>query len=79
MPNERRSKDPLRPRAQCDRDAELDQALRELGDELLTQQIPDRLLRILRAAVQGQDDRERDEEARPVRRRRDGGLDPRKS
>jgi predicted negative regulator of RcsB-dependent stress response len=31
-------------------DAELDQALRELGDELLSQEIPERLLRVLRQA-----------------------------
>lgn len=60
LPHERRSKDPLRPRAECDRDAELDQALRELGDELLTQEIPERLLRVVRTAVE--DDGERDEE-----------------
>jgi hypothetical protein len=60
LPHERRSKDPLQPRAECDRDAELDQALRELGDELLTQEIPERLLRVVRTAVE--DDGERDEE-----------------
>jgi hypothetical protein len=31
-------------------DAELDQALRELGEELLSQEIPERLLRVLRSA-----------------------------
>ena len=31
-------------------DAELDKALRELGDDLLKQEIPERLLRVLRAA-----------------------------
>ena len=34
----------------ADRDAELDDALRELGDEVLNQQIPDRLLSVLRSA-----------------------------
>jgi hypothetical protein len=34
----------------ADRDAELDDALRELGDEVLNQEIPDRLLRVLRSA-----------------------------
>ena len=63
LPDERRSKDPLRPRAECDRDAELDQALRELGDELLTQEIPERLLRVVRTAVQDEADGERDEES----------------
>jgi hypothetical protein len=33
-----------------DRDAELDEALRELGDDLLNQEIPERLLRVLRSA-----------------------------
>jgi hypothetical protein len=33
-----------------DPDAELDKALRELGEELLDQEIPERLLRVLRAA-----------------------------
>jgi hypothetical protein len=51
LPHDRRSKDPLRLKAQCDRDAELDQALRELGDELLKQEIPERLLRVLRSAA----------------------------
>jgi hypothetical protein len=32
------------------RDAELDQALRELGDDLLEQEVPERLLRVLRSA-----------------------------
>jgi hypothetical protein len=31
-------------------DAELDQALRELGDDLLEQEVPQRLLRVLRSA-----------------------------
>jgi hypothetical protein len=31
-------------------DAELDQALRELGEEVLSQEIPERLLRVLRSA-----------------------------
>jgi hypothetical protein len=51
LPHHRRSKDPLRLKAQCDRDAELDQALRELGDEFLDQEIPERLLRVLRSAA----------------------------
>jgi hypothetical protein len=34
----------------ADRDAELDEALRELGDEVLKQEIPERLLRLLRSA-----------------------------
>jgi hypothetical protein len=33
-----------------DRDAELDAALRELGEDLLNQEIPERLLRVLRSA-----------------------------
>ena len=31
-------------------DAELDEALRELGEDLLNQEIPERLLRVLRSA-----------------------------
>jgi hypothetical protein len=34
----------------ADRDEDLDQALRELGDEVLNQEIPERLLRVLRSA-----------------------------
>jgi hypothetical protein len=33
----------------ADRDAELDEALRELGDEMLDQEIPERLLQVLRS------------------------------
>lgn len=33
-----------------DRDAELDAALRELGDDLLDEEVPERLLRVLRSA-----------------------------
>ena len=33
-----------------DRDAELDQALRELGAEVLEQEVPERLLRVLQSA-----------------------------
>jgi hypothetical protein len=34
----------------ANRDAELDAALRELGEDLLEQEIPERLLRVLRSA-----------------------------
>jgi hypothetical protein len=34
----------------ANRDEDLDQALRELGDEVLNQEIPERLLRVLRSA-----------------------------
>ena len=34
----------------ADRDAELDEALRGLGDEVLNQDIPERLLRVLHSA-----------------------------
>ena len=61
--------------AQCDRDAELDQALRELGDELLTQEIPERLLRVIRAAAGDQDERQ---EAGLARRREDARANRRK-
>jgi hypothetical protein len=33
-----------------DREAELDQALRELGEDLLEQEVPERLLRVLQSA-----------------------------
>jgi hypothetical protein len=33
-----------------DRDAELDQALRELGEDLLEREVPERLLRVLQSA-----------------------------
>jgi hypothetical protein len=33
----------------ADRDAELDEALRELGDEMLDREVPERLLRVLRS------------------------------
>jgi hypothetical protein len=32
------------------RDAELDEALRELGEDLLEREVPERLLRVLRSA-----------------------------
>jgi hypothetical protein len=63
LSHDRRSKDPLRPRAQSDADAELDQALRQLADDLLDQEIPERLLRVLRAAGPAERD------ATPGRRR----------
>jgi hypothetical protein len=43
--------DTLRPEAEADRDAQLDEALREIGNEFLEQEIPERLLRALRAAA----------------------------
>jgi hypothetical protein len=52
MPPEERSKTTLRRRAEAERDAELDQVLRELGNDVLQQEIPDRLLRLLRAAAE---------------------------
>jgi hypothetical protein len=41
--------EPIWPTAD-NRDAELDEALRELGEDLLEQDIPERLLRVLRSA-----------------------------
>jgi hypothetical protein len=43
------------------RDAELDEALRELGEDLLNQEIPERLLRVLRSARQADKKRERED------------------
>ena len=48
MPETKQPKRPRQPTA--DRDAELDEALRDLGDEMLNQKIPERLLRVLRSA-----------------------------
>jgi hypothetical protein len=56
LSHDRRSKDPLRPRARSDADAELDHALRQLGDDLLDPEIPERLLRVLRAAAPAEGD-----------------------
>jgi hypothetical protein len=56
LSHDRRSKDPLRPRAQSDADAELDHALRQLADDLLDPKIPERLLRVLRAAAPAEGD-----------------------
>lgn len=44
-----------------DRDAELDEALRELGDDLLNLEIPERLRRVLRSARNAQTKDKRDE------------------
>jgi hypothetical protein len=46
----KRTKHHLWPKARANRDAELDEALRELGEEVLNQDIPERLLRVLRSA-----------------------------
>lgn len=43
--------DILRPEAEADRDSELDAVLREIGNEFLEPEIPERLLRALRAAA----------------------------
>jgi hypothetical protein len=45
-----KTKHHLWPKPRANRDAELDEALRELGEEVLNQDIPDRLLRVLRSA-----------------------------
>ena len=44
-----------------DRDTELDQALRELGEDLLNQEIPERLLRVLRSVRQADQKGKREE------------------
>ena len=48
MPETKPSKRHRLPTA--DRDGELDEALRDLGEEMLNQEIPERLLRVLRSA-----------------------------
>jgi hypothetical protein len=68
----KRSKDPLRPRADAERDAELDQALRELAEELLSQTIPERLLRVLRSADESEDDGQRGDQTERDRRFKPG-------
>jgi hypothetical protein len=50
--SEEGSKAILRRRAEAERDADLDQVLRALGNEVLQQEIPDRPLRLLRAAAE---------------------------
>ena len=50
MSETRKSKQHLWPKARASRDAELDEALRALGDDVLNQEIPERLLRVLRSA-----------------------------
>jgi hypothetical protein len=58
--------DTLRPEAEADRDAQLDEALREIGNEFLEQEIPERLLRALRAAADAADQaRAEDQAERP--------------
>jgi hypothetical protein len=58
--------DTLRPEAEADRDAQLDETLREIGNELLEQEIPERLLRALRAAADAADQaRAEDQAERP--------------
>jgi hypothetical protein len=42
-----------------DRDAELDKALRELGEDLLEREVPERLLRVLRSAREADKRRKR--------------------
>jgi hypothetical protein len=49
LPQDRKSKPKVWPTPK-DRDAELDEALRELGEDLLNQEIPERLVRVLRSA-----------------------------
>jgi hypothetical protein len=48
----------------ADRDAELDEALRELGDEMLDQEIPDRLLRVLRSSPDADKSNQADRKAK---------------
>ena len=39
----------------ADRDAQLDELLREIGDDLLEQEVPEHLLRVVRAAAAAAD------------------------
>ena len=49
LPQDRKSRPKVWPTPK-NPDAELDEALRELGDDLLDREIPERLLRVLRSA-----------------------------
>jgi hypothetical protein len=60
----RKSKQHLWPRARASRDAELDEALRALGEDVLNQEIPERLLRVLRAARDPDNTRDADEKGK---------------
>ena len=60
MPKDSKSKAVVWPRPK-NRDAELDDALRELGEDLLHQEIPERLLRVLRSARQADKKGKREE------------------
>ena len=60
MSKDNKSKPMVWPRPK-NRDAELDEALRELGEDLLNQEIPERLLRVLRSARQADRKRERED------------------
>jgi hypothetical protein len=40
----------------ADRDAKLDELLREIGNDLLEQEVPERLLRVVRAAAAAADE-----------------------
>lgn len=60
MSKNNKSKPMVWPRPK-NRDAELDEALRELGEDLLNQEIPERLLRVLRSARQADKKRERED------------------
>jgi hypothetical protein len=58
----RKSQKSFWPKAGTDRDAELDAALRELGEEVLRQEIPERLLRVLRPAKEAGSKPEQDDQ-----------------
>ena len=64
MSETRKSKQHLWPKARASRDAELDEALRALGEDVLKQQIPERLLRVLRAARDADKTRDADEKGK---------------
>jgi hypothetical protein len=78
LSHDRRSKDPLRPKAQSDADAELDHALRQLADDLLDREIPERLLRVLRAAAPAQGDATPGNRLESAATRTEGKVRPRR-
>jgi hypothetical protein len=65
LPENKKTKHHLWPRARANRDAELDEALRELGEEVLKQDIPERLLSVLRSARQVDETREPAKKGKP--------------
>jgi hypothetical protein len=65
LPRTRKSTDTPPAKADTDRDVELDQVLRAIGDELLQQEVPERLRSVLRAATAAVDEASTKDQADP--------------